>query len=69
LRIFVETPEPLPHLRTLLDREGRGQSPICLVLALDGVREAEIDLPGKYNLPPAARQAIKAIPGLHVTDL
>jgi DNA polymerase-3 subunit alpha len=69
LRIFAETPEPLPHLKKLLEREGRGQSPICLVLALEHGREAELDLPGKYNLPPAARQAIKAIPGLTVTDL
>ncbi len=69
LRVFAESPEPLAHLRKLLEREGRGQSPICLVLALEHGQEAELDLPGRYNLPPAARQAIKAIPGLTVTDL
>ncbi|WP_375595964.1 DNA polymerase III subunit alpha [Algihabitans albus] len=69
LRIYADTPEPLPHLQKLLEREGQGHSPVSLVLSLNRGEEAEIDLPKKYNLPQAARQAIKAIPGLHVTDL
>ncbi|WP_119165721.1 DNA polymerase III subunit alpha [Algihabitans albus] len=69
LRIYADTPEPLPQLQKLLEREGQGQSPVCLVLSLTRGEEAEIDLPQTYNLPQAARQAIKAIPGLHVTDL
>ena len=69
LKIYADTPEPLPQLQKLLEREGQGQSPVCLVLSLTRGEEAEIDLPQTYNLPQAARQAIKAIPGLHVTDL
>ena len=70
LRLFLSDQAPLDSLRTVLGRDtaasGRGR--IALVLELDGGEEAEMELPGSYQLSSQLRQAIKAIPGLVVQE-
>ena len=68
LRVFMNDPEPLESLKSLLERETEGRGHIKLVLDLADGQEVELELPGGYRLSPAARQAIKAVPGLVVQD-
>ena len=53
----------------MLAREGRGRSPVSLILNFDDGREAEFELPDRFQLSAEVRQAIKAIPGVEVQDL
>ncbi len=69
LRVFMNDPEPLESLKSLLERETEGRDHIKLVLDLADGQEVELELPGGYRLSPAARQAIKAVPGLVVQDV
>jgi DNA polymerase-3 subunit alpha len=69
LRIFAQTPEPLPSLKALLAREQRGKGRVAIVLDLEGGEELEFQLAETYRLSPACRQAIKGLPGLVVQDL
>ena len=65
----MSDPEPLESLKSLLEREAEGRGHIKLVLDLADGQEVELELPGGYRLSPAARQAIKAVPGLVVQDV
>jgi DNA polymerase-3 subunit alpha len=69
LRVFMNDPLPLESLKSLLERETEGRGHIKLVLDLADGQEVELELPGGYRLSPAARQAIKAVPGLVVQDV
>ena len=70
LKIFIERPEPLASLKSVLERKpvngGRGQ--VALVLTLENGQEVEMALARDYALTPEMRQAIKAIPGVVVQD-
>ena len=69
LRVYLRDEKPLPAIRSVLQREGRGRSPVALVLNFEDGREAEFELPGGFKLSAQGRQAIKAIPGVEVQDL
>ena len=69
LRIYLDSPKPLDHLRNILHREGRGRGKVSLVLGLEGGEEVEMELPGNYRLSAGARQALKSLPGVVVQDL
>jgi DNA polymerase-3 subunit alpha len=60
---------PLDELKALLKPNGRGT--ICLSIALgDKGREAEIALPGLFDISPAQKGAISTVPGvLEVIDV
>ncbi len=66
--MILRDPETLGSLKSLLDRESRGRGRVVLVLDLDDGQEVELDLPGGYRLSAAARQAIKAVPGVTVLE-
>ena len=70
LKIFLERPEPLASLKSVLERKpangSRGQ--VALVLTLADGQEVEMALERDYALTPEMRQAIKAIPGVVVQD-
>jgi DNA polymerase-3 subunit alpha len=68
LKVILSDPGPLGSLKSLLDRESRGRGRVVLVLDLDDGQEVELDLPGGYRLSAAARQAIKAVPGVTVLE-
>ena len=67
LRIHVSAKGADPAaLRSRLDRaksEGKGGE-VSLVAALDGRREVELKLPGRYRLDGALRGALKSAPGV-----
>jgi DNA polymerase-3 subunit alpha len=60
---------PLADLKALLKPNGKGT--ICLSIALeDKGREAEIALPGLFDISPAQKGAISTVPGvLEVLDV
>src|SRR5262245_33300802 len=62
-------PGPLDELKALLKPNGKGT--ICLSIALeDKGREAEIALPGFFDISPAQKGAISTVPGvLEVLDV
>jgi DNA polymerase-3 subunit alpha len=68
LKVILSDPAPLGSLKSLLDRESRGRGRVALVLDLEDGQEVELDLPGGYRLSAAARQAIKAVPGVTVLE-
>jgi DNA polymerase III subunit alpha len=37
---------------------------VVLIAGMDGGREVEVKLPGRYNLDPAVRGALKTAPGV-----
>ncbi|MEO0995861.1 MAG: DNA polymerase III subunit alpha, partial [Pseudomonadota bacterium] len=67
IRIYVETAEALPSIRTRLaaaeGREGRGQVTLRLSLP-DLDHEADLTLPGTHPTGPGLRGALKAVPGV-----
>ncbi|MEM7226911.1 MAG: DNA polymerase III subunit alpha [Pseudomonadota bacterium] len=71
LKIFLERPEPLASLKSVLERKApngsRGQ--VALVLTLGDGQEVEMALQRDYALTQEMRQAIKAIPGVVVRDV
>ncbi len=42
----------------------RGEGEVSLILMLDGAREVEVRLPGKYQATPAIAGALRAVPGV-----
>ena len=52
-------------LRSRLDRAAAPKgAEVILIAALDGGREVEVKLPGRYRLDPALRGALKSAPGV-----
>lgn len=68
LRVWLERTEAVPHIRTLLEREGRGRGRVILVPRLDPQHEVEIALPGGFNVTPRLAQAMKMLPGVERVD-
>ena len=68
MRIWLKRTEAVPHIRNLLDREGRGRGRISLMPMLDGAPEVEVALPGGFAVTPRLRQALKMIPGVERVD-
>jgi DNA polymerase-3 subunit alpha len=67
LRVWLDRTEALPHIRTLLDREGKGRGQITLVPNL-GLNSIEMLLPGRFNVSPRLAQAMKAVPGVELVE-
>ncbi len=67
MRIWLKQTEAVPHIRALLEREGRGRGAISLMPMLDGP-EVEIMLPGRFAVTARLRQALKMISGVERVD-
>ena len=60
----------MPHISTLLAREGNGRGRVILVPRIEDEQEVEIILPGGFNVTPRLAQALKVLPGIdRVEDL
>ena len=68
LTVYLDREGPLASLKAVLERAAAGRGRVSLILDLAGEGEAEMELRGGYQLAPAVRQAIKAIPGITVQD-
>ena len=66
-RVFLAEDVALPALQSVIARE-RGRSPaharMTLVVPFGAASEVEIDLDGAYLASPAARAALKSVPGV-----
>ena len=69
--VFLASDIALPALKGVLDRERLGSGRLRLAVPVNGKPEALlINLKGRYAVSPAARAAIKAVPGvIDVHDL
>lgn len=65
LRVFVRDADPIPSLRQVLDRAGRGKGKVELAVDLpDKSWEVMMTLPGRYAVSGPVRGAVAAIPGI-----
>ena len=69
VRIFLDNEEPLDNIKERLARMQRdqpaGKGKVNLVLMLDsGMREVEVELPGKYSVDPKLCGAMKTVFGV-----
>jgi DNA polymerase-3 subunit alpha len=64
LRIWLDSTEALPHIRALLDREGKGRGRVTLIPKTGLDRALDITLPGTFNTSPKLAQALKLVPGI-----
>ena len=64
MRVWLERTEVVPHIRALLDREGKGRGQVVLVPRLDAEQDVQITLPGGFNVTPRLAQALKLLPGI-----
>ena len=63
LKIFLRDSTPVESLRRYLSH--RGDSDVSVVCLLeDGVREVEVQLPGRYQISPQVASALKAVRGV-----
>ncbi len=70
LKLYMNDDKPLENLKSVLQHQAsRGKGRVSLVLDLEDGQELELELPEAYQISPAVRQAIKAIPGLIVEDV
>jgi DNA polymerase-3 subunit alpha len=64
LVIYLDDPEPVGNVKSLLDRVGRGSGEVTVISSVAQGREAEVRLPGRYKLNMEAANAIKSLPGI-----
>ncbi len=64
VKVVLRDPDPVPSLKAMLERLGRGRGKVHVLVELDALREAEIQLPGAYSITPQSRAALKAVPGV-----
>ena len=64
MRIWLDSTEAVPHIRTLLSREGKGRGQVTLVPRIDAAQAVEITLPGRFQVGPRLAQALKIVPGV-----
>jgi DNA polymerase-3 subunit alpha len=64
LRVWLTETAAVAHIRTLLAQEGQGRGEVILCPRLDAHREAEIKLPGRFNISPKLAAALKVMPGI-----
>ncbi|MDX1402694.1 MAG: DNA polymerase III subunit alpha, partial [Kiloniellales bacterium] len=69
MRMYLKDSEPMPLLRDLLERDGKGRGKVLLMLNLDDLEEVEVELEGRYKLSAAMRQALKSLPGVEIKDI
>ncbi len=68
LRIWLDRTEALPHIRALLDREGKGRGRVTLVPKTGLERSLDVVLPGGFNVSPRLSQAMKTIAGVEMVE-
>ena len=64
MRIWLDQTEAVPHIRTLLGREGKGRGSVTLIPRVGAGSDIEVVLPGGWQVSPRLAQAIKAVRGV-----
>jgi DNA polymerase-3 subunit alpha len=68
LRIWLDRTEALPHIRALLEREGKGRGRVTLVPKMGLERNIDVILPHTFNISPKLAQAMKMVPGVEMVE-
>ncbi len=68
LRIWLDRAQALPHIRALLDREGKGKGRVTLVPKTGLDRDLDVVLPGSFNVTARLAQAMKLVPGVELVE-
>jgi DNA polymerase III subunit alpha len=68
LRIWLTETAAVDHIRVLLEKEGAGRGEVLLYPRLDASREAEIKLPGRFNVSPRLAAAFRVMPGIAAVE-
>jgi DNA polymerase-3 subunit alpha len=68
IKIWLDRTEALPHIRALLEREGKGRGRVTLVPKLGIERSIDVVLPGSFNVSPRLAQAMKMVPGVELVE-
>ncbi|HEY2131543.1 MAG TPA: DNA polymerase III subunit alpha [Acetobacteraceae bacterium] len=64
MKVWLQKTEAVPHIRALLEREGKGRGRVVLIPRLDAQQDVEITLPGGFNVTPRLAQALKVLQGV-----
>jgi DNA polymerase III subunit alpha len=68
LRVWLDRTEALPHIRALLEREGKGRGRVTLIPNTGQARALDLVLPGGFNVTPKLAQAMKLVPGVEQVE-
>ena len=68
MRVWLSETSAVAHIRNLLAQEGAGRGEVILHPRLDAAREAEIRLPGRFNVSPRLAAALKVMPGISAVE-
>jgi len=63
-KVFLASDVTLTALKGVVERERDGTGKLSLMVPVDDGDEIKIDLEGRYAVSPAARAALKAVPGV-----
>jgi DNA polymerase III subunit alpha len=64
MKVWLQKTEAVPHIRALLEREGKGRGRVVLIPRLESAQDVEITLPGGFNVTPRLAQALKVLQGV-----
>ena len=64
IRVFLNDDSPLSGIKALLEESASGRSSVQLLLRIDSRREVEVTLPGRYQMTPDVRGALKSVSGV-----
>jgi DNA polymerase-3 subunit alpha len=64
VKIWLQETGAVAHIRTLLEREGKGRGRVVLIPRIEEGQDVEITLPGGFNISPRLAQALKILPGI-----
>ncbi|MDE8344037.1 MAG: DNA polymerase III subunit alpha, partial [Acidocella sp.] len=68
LRIWLDRTEALPHIKALLEREGKGRGKVALVPKIGADHSLDVMLPGLFNVSPRLAQALKLVSGVELVE-
>lgn len=64
LKVWVGRQDALEPIRAILGRGLKGRGSVILLPDLDGTRDVEVTLPGRYAVTPLLAQSLKSVPGV-----
>jgi DNA polymerase-3 subunit alpha len=68
IKIWLDDTAAVPHIKALLEREGKGKGRVVLAPKTGIERSLDITLPGGFNVSPRLAQAMKLVPGVELVE-
>ena len=63
LKVYIESAEAYPGIKACLSKTGKGIVTL-VVMADEGLKEVHMDLPGRYQVDPKLKGALKSLHGV-----